>query len=261
MERDLLVREQKPESLTLLYVLIVDTTPESSHTTAAAPKICILPHQTLHIYITMSAAYTAIPFDDSARRTPLLVEEQSSAPAVPTLVNPTILSQFKTCSMFLGLFLGFFIQLTTLGSNFLLVTSAGVEHGGFHVVLKTRGDLILFSLTWSLFTSMMAILVMFLLRAMVTLTHNSTGLQAEMHLEHLLSNLECRYVMGALMGVCLAWAVTDIMLGMRGQVVFSLIALVVSLIWCKATIWFFALDKPQETQEANLAENHKLMVV
>merc|ERR1712232_787760 len=144
-----------------------------------------------------------------------------------------MLSKFKGYSLILGLIIGFFIQFSTLGANFLVLTLWGKE-----ILMKSRTEVIIFSLLWSFFTSFMAIVVLAFLRALVSLifstsTKSASFGKADLILEELWLHMECRFVVGALFGVCLAWTMTDILLGMKAQIFYSIITLITSLLWCR----------------------------
>lgn len=146
---------------------------------------------------------------------------------------------FKNHSLSLGLMIGFFVQFSTLGASYLILALWGND-----VVNKTQSQIVVLSAVWSAFTAFIAILTVGLLRSVTTITlraslprdHNIAG---EAILEEKLLHLESHFVMGAFVGVCLAWTVTDILLGMNIQIIFSLITLVISLLWCKLMMYCF----------------------
>lgn len=184
-------------------------------------------------------------------------------------------ARFRSSSLILGLIVGFFIQFATLGANFLAISFLEED-----VATKSKFDVIVFSLLWSLLTSALAIFILGLLRALVTLSfqtatatlqqrqqheqqrlqrendmsHNNTmerGAAVDMtmrdvndfydeHLDNLTLHLECRFVIGALVGVCLAWTLTDFLLGMKAQIIYSLATLTVALCWCRVMVLCFA---------------------
>jgi hypothetical protein len=167
----------------------------------------------------------------------------SASTPVPNL-SEKMFSTFKWSSLFLGLLVGFFIQFSTLGANFLVITIWGEE-----VVTKSKQDIILFSLMWSFFTSAMAIVILGFLRNLVSITFKAVSGEKQEEddskasnslLEEMVLHMECRFVVGALMGVCFAWTMTDILLGMKAQIMYSIITLVVALTWCRSMMWFFA---------------------
>ena len=143
------------------------------------------------------------------------------------------LSSFKTCSLLLGLLVGTFIYLSTLGAEFV-----GVMVWGREVLTKSQTDLILFSLAWNVGTTILALLVLTTLRRMIVAVMESTlrSDNAEDIVFELLSYLEARFAVGALAGICFTWNVTNFVLGMRPQIVQSCIILVVACLWCRMTL-------------------------
>ena len=54
----------------------------------------------------------------------------------------------------------------------------------------------------------------------------------------LIQQMEYFFAVGALIGVCMSWTVTDIVLGMKAHIVHSLVTLAVALIWCRVVMAF-----------------------
>jgi len=156
-------------------------------------------------------------------------------------LDERVFGRFKFSSMILGLFIGFFIQFSTLGANFLVITIWGEA-----VITKSKRDIVIFSLLWSFFTSAMAIVILGFLRNVVSISFHAIRRQSEDLLDDMILHMECRFVIGALVGVCLAWTMTDILLGMKAQILYSLITLVVALFWCRVMMWCFASKKPEK---------------
>lgn len=151
---------------------------------------------------------------------------------------------FEICSLAVGILIGFFVQLTTLGANILLLE---FWDGDFFEI--TQQEVVFFSLLWSLLTSVMALLILGFLRALLTSFFRSLPIADSYTIElieslheEMLENMEIRFVMGALVGVCLAWTITDLYLGMVSQVGYSLLTLSASLLWCRAVMWFRSCD-------------------
>lgn len=153
------------------------------------------------------------------------------------LATPLV-GTFKNHSLSLGLLIGFFVQFSTLGANFLILALWGDD-----IVNKSQSQIVVLSAVWSAFTSFMAILTLGFLRSVITITLRTSlprnCINGEAILEEIVLHLEYHFVMGALVGVCLAWTVTDILLGMNIQIIFSLITMVVSLLWCKLMMYCF----------------------
>jgi hypothetical protein len=148
---------------------------------------------------------------------------------------------FKNHSLMLGLLVGFFVQFSTLGANFLVIVLW--ENDLIH---KSKSEIVMLSLVWSAFTSFMAILTLGFLRSVVTIVFRASVprdcIDREAILEEVVLHLECRFVVGALVGVCMAWTATDVLLGMNIQIIFSLATLAVSLLWCKLMMYCFTKD-------------------
>ncbi|CAB9497118.1 expressed unknown protein [Seminavis robusta] len=157
-----------------------------------------------------------------------------------------LLNRFKSYSILIGACCGIFVQLSTLGANFLLVAMWGDD------VLAQRSPegAMAFSLAWSFFTSCMALLVLALLRGMITtiLDANSV-MDGTPERDTLMMTVEVRYVVGALVGVCFAWTCTDLLLGMQSLAFYSLGTLVVALVWSRAMIWCFVTQSDDDAEE------------
>jgi hypothetical protein len=151
--------------------------------------------------------------------------------------------RFKRSSLLLGLLVGFFIQFSTLGANYLVISIFGDD-----VLTSSRSDILLFSFVWSFFTSALAILLLSFLRNIVTSSY-ATGDHEEDEIDDMVLHMECRFVVGALVGVCMAWSATDIVLGMSGQIVYSLGTLAVALAWCKVMMWCFSPREIHDDEE------------
>jgi hypothetical protein len=178
----------------------------------------------------MSAEYQAVIYENKAEEPLLSKEEQCVASS--TTFGVEGFSRFKACSLVLGIVVGFFIQFSTLGANYLALTFMGDA-----ILSVTQRDLIVFSLIWSLVTSLMAIAVLAFLRNLINTTYVGQDI------DDVVLHMECRYVIGALIGVCTAWAATDIALGMTGQVIYSVVTLIVSLLWCRVMMYIFSLPE------------------
>ena len=186
---------------------------------------------------------TATVYDNDTTTEPLL-ERETRRP-----LETSLFQSFKMSSLVLGLLIGFFIQFSTLGANFLVITLWGEE-----VVTKSKSDIVIFSLLWSLFTSAMAIIILGFLRNLVTISYSSLRREEDI-LEEMILHMECRFVVGALVGVCLAWTMTDLLLGMKAQIMYSLVTLGVALFWCQIMIKCFV------SSERKAERSEPLMIV
>lgn len=154
------------------------------------------------------------------------------------------LGAFKTSSLVLGSLVGLFIYLSTLGAEFV-----GVMLWGKEILDKSNNELIVFSLTWNLVTTIVAIVVLTSLRRLVSIVFRSavspSRQNSEDVLSELLSYMEGRFAVGALVGICLSWNLTNFILGMRPQVIQSCIILAVACFWCRVTL--ILIGQPEYT--------------
>jgi hypothetical protein len=65
---------------------------------------------------------------------------------------------------------------------------------------------------------------------------------------------ECRFVEGAFIGVCLAWAITDVIAGMSFQIVYSIFSLAFSVAWCRFMKQLFAVPADEATVDSDDVE-------
>lgn len=182
----------------------------------------------------------------------LLTDEPQEA----AIDDASLIRRFKTYSSLIGGCCGIFVQLSTLGANFLLLAMWGEDA----MVTRSPKEAMVFSLAWSFFTSCMALLVLALLRGLIGAVlevtdkhHSNNAVRSDR--EALMMTIEVRYVVGALTGVCFAWTCTDLLLGMQSLAFYSLGTLVVALGWSKAMIWCF-IPKPEDDEEQKPAIVH-----
>jgi F0F1-type ATP synthase assembly protein I len=197
--------------------------------------------------MTQEAVYHAIAFD-GLREQPLTIEQREGR-RPPSLVERKVLSSsFKSSSLLVGLMIGFLIQLSTLGANFTVVYWTGGELFG-----NSDRDVILFSLTWSLFTSSLAVGTMFLVRSLVSAVYADSSEEEEEgdgdRLERIVMHLEARFVAGAMTGVCATWIATDAVLGLTTQLLLSLVIVGVSVGWCCLMIRRLTIEEEGEEEE------------
>jgi hypothetical protein len=178
-----------------------------------------------------SEVFQAIPLDgsyDDAKNEPLLARPQKKTDESSRRLDDILLARFKLSALLMGVLVGFFIQFSTLGANFLVINIWGED-----ILNKSRNDIVCFSLIWSFFTSAMAILVLAFLRNIVSIAYVSVMQKSQAMVEEMVLHLECRFVVGALIGVCTAWTITDALMGMQAQIVYSMATLGVALMWCR----------------------------
>ena len=193
--------------------------------------------------------YLKLEEDVDADMSPIKSTTTEGTTTATVGVTMPLIGAFKNHSLIIGLLVGFFVQFSTLGANFLVI--ALWEE---NLMARSKTEIIVLSLVWSAFTSFMAILTLGFLRSVVTIVFQAS-LAPEHHgtpstdalLEQVILHLECRFVVGALVGVCFAWTVTDVLLGMNLQIIFSVVTLAISLLWCKLMMHCFAKDDTTTT--------------
>jgi hypothetical protein len=189
----------------------------------------------------LNEVFEAIPFDVSSDATKPLIAAGDAEDEDERLDEKSF-SSFNLSSLLLGFFVGFFIQFSTLGAECLAVW-------GKYFVLKSETDVAVFSLLWSLFTSAMPVLILVFIRNLVTIPY-SAGRGSEELLEDMILQLECRFGVGVLAGFCIAWTVTDVLLGMRSQVAYCLVPVVGALFWYAFMMASAAESKRQRSRRS-----------
>ena len=159
--------------------------------------------------------FAAVPYE---LEEPLLQQKKAKS------LDESLFRSFKMSSLCLGVIVGFFIQASTLGANYLVITVWGED-----VMHTSKRDIVYFSLIWSLFTSSLAIVILSFLRSLVRSTYETDNEQVNEKLDDMILHMECRFFADAFAGDCSAWALTDVILGMSVQIVYSLATLGVAL--------------------------------
>jgi hypothetical protein len=172
----------------------------------------------------------AVIFHSESEATEPLIEQEHEHHQL----EEKVFSSFKFSALALGFLVGFFIQCSTLGANFLAITIWGED-----MITMPKRIILAFSLLWSLFTSTVAIVILGLLRNLISITYHAIRLNSEELLEEMVLHVECSFVVGTLVGVCLAWTTTDIVLGMQAQILYSLVTLGIALLWCQVMLKCF----------------------
>lgn len=152
----------------------------------------------------------------------------------------------------MGVLIGFLIQLSTLGANYMVMTMWEGD-----ILNKSKTDITTFAVVWSFFTSAMAIIMLALLRNLVSIAYTSVLKKSEDMVEEMILHMECRFVVGALIGVCTAWAVTDALVGLETQILYSIATLGVALTWCRAMMSCLRSNETQNDEPAR----HEIMII
>jgi hypothetical protein len=170
---------------------------------------------------------------------PLMEEKPAEKP-----IWRTLHTHFKIHGTILGVLIGFFIQMSSLGASFLLDSFASEDESG-RVQLTTDG-LLVFSLGWSFVFGTMGVTILLILRRLLLLVCSSISTKFAHKLGLM---LEFYFAVGCLVGVNLAWVLTDLGLGLQAHVMRSLLTLAAAAIWCRILACCFFSDRSLEDCE------------
>lgn len=189
------------------------------------------------------------PTEDDVDCDNVFVDEKpllESSEKGPLDENIKVLKEFKYKGMTTGLLVGFFIQFSSLGASFLVnALSRGKDLSS--PITMTREGLLMFSLGWSFVFGTMGVAILLFLRMLVGLVcdhilSQNQGTNADVEDEEEMVDgwsisLEFFFAAGCLVGVNVAWLITDVALGLNALIWRSLGTLAV------ATIWFVFLAR------------------
>jgi hypothetical protein len=218
-----------------------------------------------HSIITLLLAFLAKSFLGSLARnpypvpSPLLEDEEELTDMIDMGISQPLLEQpvgrptwrtfhpyFKLFGSLLGLLIGFFIQMSSLGASFLL------EHlaGGMISLDTDRDGVLVFSLSWSVVFGAMGVAVLLVLRRLLMMVclQLSPILASKLGLL-----LEFYFAVGSLVGINLAWVLTYLSLGLQSHILSSLVTLGGASLWCRILAYCFfssrALGSDDEDDE------------
>jgi uncharacterized membrane protein len=185
-------------------------------------------------------------------------EQQQVNTAAPTQVqSESMHGEFKFKGICIGLLIGFFIQFSSLGASFLLDALYGgsSEHHNHDSsnsrLAISKKELLSFSLAWSFLFGTMGVMILLLLRELVLMVWQQQQQQAKQQqvtvvvvewMERLCLDLEFYFAVGCLLGVNVAWVLTDLGLGFKAHIIRSLLTLVAAAVWCKVLAHCFAYN-------------------
>jgi len=183
---------------------------------------------------TCTILYEAAVYDTDYKP---LVENETAEEQIDSM-NEEQFNSFKTSSGALGLIFGIFIQLCTLRFNYMIIVLFSIDNLSQHIIMV--------SLAWCAVTSGVALAVMdAIIRSLVI--DPFTGNEAS--LEKLILYMEYRFVSGVLIGVCMAWTVTNMSLGEKEQECWqALLLLAGALSVCR--IMMHCVSVPANEQES-----------
>jgi hypothetical protein len=199
--------------------------------------------------------FQAIPFDASSDASEPLIAAGDAAEEDHRLEEKTF-SRFKFSCLLLGLLVGFFIQFSTLGVKLLVLSIWGED------IVQSKTKTFFFCILWSFFYSAMAFVIFGFIRNLVTITYSAGGGRSNDFLEYMLFHMEFHFIAGALVGINLAWTVTDLVLGMSAPLapVYSFGGLAVALLWVKIITTCFATGIKPPSSRRSTAEQTMMAV-
>jgi hypothetical protein len=146
----------------------------------------------------------------------------------------------KAYSVGLGITIGCFIQLSSLGANFVFTELHTTEQASIRF-----GSVFRNSLMWSVFTSSMGVFALFLLDCLVEASKSVSTLSqhnVKVFLQDYCQKLENYFGIGSLVGVFLSSIICDLALGFRTQSLHCVATLLLALIWLRIAIYCFVSD-------------------
>lgn len=191
------------------------------------------------------ALYAAEIYDSSPSSQPLLADDDSDVQSVSSGAQAEqVRSSLTRESLLAGILFGSILQACTLGINtaLLLLWQS-------HVLPRSKYDVLTASLLWSFTTSIISIVTMGYLRRRALDKHGEEILD-----EQVLTKLECRFVVGAVNGICLSWTALDLATGNYPCLLTTLATLVGALICCHMLSWYYS-TYPQESKEVETSGN------
>jgi hypothetical protein len=172
---------------------------------------------------------------------------ESNCDVVTELDKPMI-GKMKTSCLVLGVLIGFFIQVSTIGASFL--TNLPWVKG------STDQNIAVYALAWSVITATASCGVMMIFRSFVEITFNLTfgrslacdPMTYDRLLDELVWYFECYFSLGVLISVTFAWVATSFVLGMPSTLVDIGITIALPVFWC---VSFFVIFMTKDKQDNN----------
>lgn len=140
--------------------------------------------------------------------------KSQSSPTAFELDDSPMIGRLKYSCLVLGVLIGFFIQVSTIGASFL--TNLPWAKG------SSEQNIAVYALAWSVITATASCGVMMIFRSFVEVTFNLTFGRTQSYepakhdriLDELVWYFECYFSLGVLVSVTLAWIATSFVLGM-----------------------------------------------
>lgn len=165
--------------------------------------------------------------------------------------------KWSRCIQFIGFSVGVTIQISTIALYFFLQESYGEDF-----MMSTKA-IFFFSFWWSLITSILSFHALRCIR--VTIRSKSDSSQKFQSAEEFDSkdfsrHIESRFVAGAMIGVSLPWALTELALGMQFEFLVSLAMLAAGITLCQLISMFYTPSKPKQSS-GSLIEDIYVQIV
>jgi hypothetical protein len=192
--------------------------------------------------------FQAIPFEASSDVNEPLIAAGDAEEEEDRRLQEKVVSRFKFSSLLLGLLVGFFCQFFALEVNGLVITIWGED-------AASQSVSVFFVVFFFLAISYV---ILGFLRNWVAITYSAIGGRSKDFPEEMVLLIEDHYDTGALVGIGLVWAMTAVRLGLRAQTVYSLVALLVALFWCKV---YFQKYQAVILSPIDGGTNYSMMVV
>ena len=163
---------------------------------------------------------------------PLLSRDSTPDSAVVAELDTPMLGRLKYSCLILGVLIGFFIQVSTIGASFL--TNLPWAKG------SSDQNIAMYALAWSVITATASCGVMMIFRSFVEITFNLTfgrtlnydPVRHDRVLDELVWYFECYFSLGVLISVTLAWVATSFVLGMPSTLIDIGITIALPVFWC-----------------------------
>jgi len=185
-------------------------------------------------------------YDNNPMNEPLLSEEDYSdvqsvdSRSTDKEDNESIHSALLRSSLWTGVLFGAVLQVFTL-----VVNSTILFLWQSHRLPRAKYDVLLASLLWSCATSLASIAAMAQFRKRV---------ERDLHgalSDDVTTDLECRFVIGAVSGICLAWTVLDIATRNYSCITVTLLTFAGALASCQALLWYYSRPGAFSSQASN----------
>ncbi|CAB9530217.1 expressed unknown protein [Seminavis robusta] len=163
-------------------------------------------------------------------------------------LDHVMIGRLKYSCLILGVLIGFFIQVSTIGASFLTNLPWAKGTSDQHIAV--------YALVWSIITATASCGVMMIFRSFVEITFNLTfgralaydPIKHDQILDELVWYFECYFSLGVLISVTLAWVATSFVLGMPTTLIDLGITIALPVFWCFSFfVIFMTKDSPKST--------------